>query len=351
MRSFINQYLDKQSVPLDVPGTLRAIGEYVGKQELYAKQAPQVLATLKQVAIIQSTESSNRIEGVVVDGKRLKALVEKKTTPKNRPEGEVVGYRDVLAKIHSSSDRFEISPEMILKMHRDMLYRTNLPAGHWKRKDNTIEEQLPKGRWITRFVPVPAHETPYYMKQLCSIFNREWDKGQFDKLLLIFSFILDFLCIHPFTDGNGRVSRLLTVLLLHRGGYEVGRYISIERLIEDSKETYYEVLKKSSDGWHTGQHNILPWWRYSLGLLIAAYKEFIDRVGMVRASRGAKSEWIRDAIRNLPKEFSIRGIIRACPGVSRPMIRVILDELRSKGKIEVLGTGRNARWRKRDNNL
>lgn len=350
MKSFINNFLERQTVPLNIAGTLRALGEYRGKQELFAKQMPQILEVLRHIAIIQSVESSNRIEGVVVDNARLEPLVDKKTAPKNRPEAEVVGYRDVLAKIHTFYKRFDISPETILKIHKDMFHHTNLPAGQWKRQDNTIEERLPDGRWITRFAPVSARETEYYIKELCVCFNREWNKVEIDKLLLSFSFALDFLCIHPFTDGNGRVSRLLTVLLLHQADDDVGRYISIERLIEGSKETYYEVLQECSQNWHQGKHRILPWWRYSLGILIAAYKEFENRAGAIRAKRGAKREWVIDAVKNLPREFSIGEVMRACLGVSRPMIRVVLEDLRAKGKIKVLGTGRNALWRKRDNN-
>ena len=168
-----------------------------------------------------------------------------------------------------------------------------------------------------------------------------------NSILLIHAFVLDFLCVHPFIDGNRRVSRLLTILLLHQAGYDVGRYISLERLIEQSKETYYEVLQRASDSWHQGQHSILPWWRYSLGVLMAAYKEFEDRVGMVRASRGAKTAWVRDAIANLPDTFSVGELARACPGVSRPMIRVVLERLRKEGKLEAMGTGRGAMWKKR----
>lgn len=347
MKSLDHGFLQQQAIPIEFAGTLRVLGEYRGKQELFTKQTPQVLNTLKQVAIIQSTESSNRIEGVVVEEKRLKDLLEKKTTPKNRPEAEVVGYRNVLARIHTSASIFSITPETIQKIHRDMLLHTDLPAGVWKKLDNTVEEQLPDGRWITRFVPVSARETPYYINELCTRFNKLWEERSIDHLLLIHAFVLDFLCIHPFTDGNGRVSRLLTVLLLHQAGYEVGRYISLERIIEDSKETYYEVLQNVSEKWHDGQHQILPWWRYSLGILIAAYKEFEDRVGMVRASRGAKTTWILDAVENLPNEFGIKDVGIACPGVSRPMIRIILESLRKEGKLEVIGAGRGALWRKR----
>jgi Fic family protein len=347
MKSFDRNFLEQQAIPLEFAGMLRVLGEYRGKQEMFTRQLPQVLNTLKQVAIIQSTESSNRIEGVVVADHRLKALVEKKTTPKNRPEAEVVGYRDVLAKIHTSFTQFEITPETILKIHGEMFRRTDLPAGVWKQRDNTIEERLPDGRWVTRFVPVSAKETPHYMNELCAHFSQFWEECRIDRLLLLHAFALDFLCIHPFTDGNGRVSRLLTVLLLHQAGYDVGNYISLERLIEESKETYYETLQRVSEGWHEGRHQILPWWWYSLGVLIAAYKEFESRVGIVRTSRGAKTAWVQEAIKNLPDIFSVGELAHVCPGVSRPMIRVVLEALRKEGKLEVMGTGRGALWQKR----
>ena len=349
MRSLDRRFLEQQAIPLEFVGSLRTLGEYRGRQELFFRQTPQVLNALKQVAIIQSTESSNRIEGVIVPGKRIKELLEKKTTPKSRPEAEVVGYRNVLARIHSSFDRYSITAGTILRIHGAMLKQTDLPAGAWKKRDNTVEARLPDGRWVTRFVPVSAAETPYYMKELCTRFNTLWEERRVDHLLLIHAFVLDFLCIHPFTDGNGRVSRLLTVLLLHQAGYEVGRYISLERLIEESKKTYYEVLNQVSADWHEGRHQILPWWRYSFGILIAAYKELEDRVGVVRASRGAKTAWVLDAIKGLPGKFSMGELARACPGVSRPMLRVILENLRREGKLEVLGTGRGAMWGKLDN--
>ena len=346
MKSLDQSFIEQQSIPIEFAGTLRALGEYRGKQELFGHQTPQILETLKQIAIVQSTESSNRIEGVVVGEERLKILMEKKTAPRDRPEAEVVGYRDALAKIHNLFESYDISPETILKIHQDMFRLTELPAGSWKPRDNTVEERLPDGSWVTRFIPVPAKDTPYFVQGLCERFNQLRAERRVDQLLLIHAFVFDFLCIHPFLDGNGRVSRLLTVLLLHQAGYDVGRYISLEKLIEESKETYYEVLHRTSVGWHEGKHQLLPWWRYSLGILLVAYKQFEDRVGAVRTSRGAKTVWIHQAIENLPGEFSIGELSRACPGVSRPMIRVVLESLRNEGKLKSLGTGRGARWAK-----
>jgi Fic family protein len=346
MKSLDREFLGRQAIPLEFAGTLRLLGEYRGKQELYKKQVPQILTTLRQVAIIQSAESSNRIEGITIDERRLRPLLDKGAEPENRSEAEVLGYKDVLSRIHTNYDRFTITPETILRIHKDMFGHTDIPAGKWKTRDNTIEERLPDGRWITRFIPVSAPETPFYISELCTRFNRLWGEGRVDHLLLIYAFVLDFLCIHPFADGNGRVSRLLTVLLLHQSGYEVGRYISLERLIEKSKEDYYRVLKGVSDKWNTGGHLILPWWEYSLGLLIAAYREFESRLNTVRPGRGSKTTLIREAIEHLPEIFSMGDVARACPGVSRPMIRVIIESLRREGKLEIHSTGRGAMWRK-----
>ncbi|MGO8716599.1 MAG: Fic family protein [Smithella sp.] len=346
MKSLDRDFLKRQAIPIEFAGTLRLLGEYRGKQELFQKQMPQVLNTLRQTAIIQSTESSNRIEGITVEEKRLRPLLEKGAAPRNRSEAEVVGYKNVLAWIHTMHDRIDITPDIILKMHRDMLSKTDIPAGNWKRRDNTIEERLPNGRWITRYVPVAAKETPFYMKELCSHFTRLWEEGRIDHLLLTYAFVLDFLCIHPFTDGNGRVSRLLTTLLLHQGGYEVVRYISLERLIEENKGDYYDVLNRVSAKWHEAGHSIIPWWEYNLGLLITAYKEFENRVNVVRSSRGSKTAWVQEAIVHLPKEFEMREVAQACPGVSRPMLRTVMENLREQGKLETLGTGRGAKWRK-----
>lgn len=346
MKSLDRDFLERQSIPIEFAGTLRLLGEYRGKQELFQKQLPQVLNTLRQAAIIQSTESSNRIEGITVEEKRLRPLLEKGAVPRNRSEAEIVGYKNVLAWIHTMHDRIEVTPDTILKMHRDMLSQTDMPAGNWKRRDNTIEERLSDGRWITRYVPVSARETPFYMKELCGRFARLWEEGRIDRLLLTYAFVLDFLCIHPFTDGNGRVSRLLTTLLLHHGGYEVVRYISLERLIEESKVGYYDVLNRVSEKWHEGGHSIIPWWEYNLGVLIAAYKEFENRVNTARSNRGSKTAWVQEAVNHLPVEFEIREVVQACPGVSRPMIRTILEHLREQGNLESLGTGRGAKWRK-----
>jgi Fic family protein len=219
-------------------------------------------------------------------------------------------------------------------------------AGQWKARDNEIIEVLPDGQRVVRFRPVPARETPAAIEQLCLGYRHATGQDLLPPLLAVANFIFDFLCIHPFRDGNGRVSRLLTLLLLYHHGFHVGRYVSPERLIEDSKESYYDALKRSSEGWHEGQHDPVPWWSYYLGILRSAYREFEERVGAVRAPRGAKTETVRRAILAFPGEFAISDVERACPGVSRDMIRLVLRALQGEKRIVCLGRGRSARWRR-----
>lgn len=350
MFSLDEEYLYRQSVPLTMMSSiLRKLGQYQGKQELLQKQRPQLIKTLKEIAIIQSSESSNRIEGINVDPQRLQKLLEQKVKPKDRSEEQVLGYRKVLSDIHHNFNSIEITPHSILQLHKQMLKFTDLQGGTWKTKDNMIEERLPNGTWVTRFVPVSALETPSSMNELCQRFKHLWMKNSIDRLIIIFAFIFDFLCIHPFTDGNGRISRLLTVLLLHKINIDVTRYISYERLVEDTKESYYEILHEVSQGWHQSQHQLLPWVEYNLGLLIASYKELEERVSVIDSEKGSKTAWVLEIINDLPNEFSIGDIVKLSPGISRPMIRHILENLRKEAKISSLGTGRNAKWQKKNN--
>ncbi|MDI6809104.1 MAG: Fic family protein [Candidatus Eisenbacteria bacterium] len=350
MKSLGRDFLEQQAIPIEMGGMIQALGEFKGRQDLFHHQTPPVLESLRQVAIIESTESSNRIEGVTVAPERFKELMLRPRRPKDRSEAEILGYRNILSQIHTTPGRFAIDEMTIRKLHSEIYAQTDIPSGHWKKRDNTVEEKLPNGRWITRFVPVSARNTPSYMEELCKRFNRLWDEGRISPLLLIPAFILDFLCVHPFTDGNGRVSRLLTVLLLHQSGYGVGRYISLERLTEQSKETYYEALRMSSEGWHEDHHRLKPWWEYSLGVLIGAYREFEERVGTVTKARGAKTSFVEQAVDRLPSTFGIGDLERACPSVSRDMIRVVLNRLRKEGKLSCKSTGRKALWEKRGSN-
>lgn len=349
MRSLEHGYLLEQPVLQNLLMTVRAIGEYRGRQDLYQEQSPELLETLRRVAMVQSVESSNRIEGVTVAADRLEAIVAKKTTPKDRSEKEVAGYRDVLAEIHANANRLILSPELILRFHRQMYAHTPEKGGRWKEKDNAILEVRPDGRQVVRFRPVSALATPEFMQKLCTLYHQAMDEHQAEPLLLIASSVFDFECIHPFWDGNGRIGRLLTLLLLYQAGYEVGRYISLERIIEESKETYYEVLLKSSHGWHEAKHDLRPWWNYFLGTLIAAYKEFEERVGTITTARGAKREMVRQAVERLPDQFTAQELRRACPGVSPDMVRVVLRELQKENLLTCTGRGPAALWKKKGN--
>jgi Fic family protein len=323
---------------------VRALGEFRGRQVLYSEQSPEMLETLRRVAMVQSTESSNRIEGITVAADRIEALVAKKVTPKDRSEQEVAGYRDVLATIHANHSRLKLSADLIRSWHQMMYRFTGEAGGEWKAKGNAILEVLPDGRQVVRFRPVSAVGTPKFMESLVSLFSRAMEEGKVDPLLLIASFIFDFECIHPFADGNGRIGRLLTLLLLYQAGYEVGRYISLERIVEESKETYYEALLKSSHKWHEAQHDLRPWWNYFLGMLTAAYKEFELRVGTITTARGAKREMVRHAVDRMTGRFTIGDLKRACPGVSYPTLQRALAELKRAGKVRCLGRGPDAEW-------
>jgi len=344
MMSFRDDKLSKLNVPMGIVRLIGEINQFKGKQEMYRQQSPQVLDALKQVAVIQSTESSNAIEGIKIKASRLKRLMEDKTTPRNRPEGEIAGYRDVLATIHASFNAISISPGVIKQLHRDLYKFTPAQGGTWKPTDNTIGEIRPDGTQFIRFNPVPACLTPDAVEELCQAFKREGDAQKIDPLILTGVFVLDFLCIHPFFDGNGRMARLLTLLLLYKFDYEVGRYISLETLIEKTKESYYDTLYASSQGWHEGEHNLFPWLEYFLGIILAAYREFGERVGKIDSSKGSKSERIKEAINHFTGDFSISDIERVCPDTSRPTIYRVLKELKHKGSIKVVEIGRNAKW-------
>ena len=346
MHSFKN---DKVNLPMGAVWMITAISEYKGKQDLYTRQSPQVLKSLLEIALIESAESSNRIEGVTVDKDRLKPLVIGHSKPRDRSEEEVAGYRNALDFIHKKHANLRITPETIKELHR-LCRGESWDAGKWKEKDNDIIRKHTDGRIEVIFKPVSADQTPDMMKQLCLAYENSVTQLKYLDMYAVVCLILDFLCIHPFRDGNGRVSRLLTLLALYQHGFQVGKFISLERIIEQSKETYYESLNKSSQRWHQGKHDCFPWFNYFLGTVLSAYKEFEERAGNLKPARGVKTEIVEAAVNKQFGEFSISDIERACPNVSRPMIRVVLEHLRTKGKIEVLGTGRNAHWRKRDNN-
>ncbi len=346
MKSFKKEYVDNLRFTPEILSTLIVIGEYKGKEELYSKQSPDALEKLLESAIIQSTESSSRIEGITAPHKRVQMIVKANATPRNRSEQEIAGYRDVLSLIHQSHEDIPLSENVVLQFH-SMLYRyTIIRSGFWKKMDNEIVDIRADGTKTIRFKPVPAKDTPHYMKQLITSYNRYLEKETYDPLIFIPLFVFDFLCIHPFSDGNGRIARLLTLLLLYKAGYKVGKYISLERIIEESKETYYDTLSFSSRRWHEGKHDIFPWLDYFSGTLVAAYKEFESRLGRFKG-KGSKTEQVKSAIEKFIKPFSVNDIEKACPNVSRDMIRKILRELRDSGLIKSTSMGRGAEWVKK----
>ena len=345
MQSLLIQYLSSLSLTIEDARTLQRLGEYKGRQELFTQQTPQILQSLKTLAIIESSESSNRLEGVTAPKDRIEALVTKNSTPKNRSEQEIAGYRDALNLIHESGQHMPFTNNVILQMH-SMLYRyLPMSGGKWKGIDNEIIERNADGsvRRI-RFKPTSAADTPEAMEQLALRYKDAIQIHNQEPLVVVPLAILDFLCVHPFVDGNGRSARLLTLLLLYHFGYEVGRYISLERIFEESKETYYETLEASSKNWHEGKHNSFPWLRYFWGALLRAYQEFEERVGQIETSRGSKTEHVKSAVRRRIAPFAISDIEKDCPGVSRDMIRLVLRELKKDGLISPQGKGRGARW-------
>ncbi len=347
MHSFKKNFINSLRFTPEQLSTLKVIGEYRGKQQLYFAQTPEVLESLKKASLIESSESSNRIEGVIAPHHRIEELVMHNTTPKNRSEQEIAGYRDALSLIHESADHMPFTANIVLQLH-SILYKYQAGrGGHWKIADNEITEELPDGTIKIRFNPTPAVLTPAAMDDLTKEYQQAKDLQDLEPLIIVPLAIFDFLCIHPFRDGNGRTARLLTLLLLYHFDYQVGRFISLERIIEESKVTYYEALEKSSAQWHEGKHDIFPWLNYFWGMLLAAYRELEARVGTVKKGKGFKTEQIIWAVEQKIGEFTINDIEKLCPGTSRDMIRAILRQLRDQGQIQSIGTGRGAKWVKR----
>ncbi|MGE3275850.1 MAG: Fic family protein [Vicinamibacterales bacterium] len=345
--SFEPGVITRQAVGQPLLQSVRMVGEYRGKQALFRQRSPQVLEGLRESALILSTESSNRIEGVVAPQHRVRDLVARRTEPTNRPEQEIAGYRDVLGTIHTNFAAMRLTPNLVLQLHRDLFQFVPGVGGRWKVTDNDITEARADGTRVVRFRPLAAHLTPDAMVRLHDAYHEAQDTGAVEPLLLIPAYVLDFLCIHPFAEGNGRMARLLSLLLLYQAGYEVGRYISLETAIEQTKEGYYDALLVSSQRWHEAQHSLVPWWEYFVGvMLVRAYRELEDRVSVTTARRGAKRDMIRDAVRRLPNRFRYADLERALPSVSRPTIARALRQLRLEGAIRCQGPGRDASWEK-----
>lgn len=329
----------------EIVSLLTKIHEYKGEQTLFIEAHIDELEYLLEVAKIQSTDASNRIEGIYTSDDRLKLIALDKTKPKTRNEFEIAGYRDVLNMIHDSYEHMPIKPSVILQLHRDLnKFNSSNMGGKYKNNDNVIREEDSEGNQRIRFVPVSAWETPEMINKLCEEFDEIIKDEMADPLLIIPMFILDFLCIHPFNDGNGRISRLLTLLLLYRSGYIVGKYISIEKLIETSKDTYYEALEDSSRCWHEEENNYEPFVKYMLGVIVNAYREFSTRVSLLSSGDLSKPERVSKLIKETIGAITKTEIMKKCPDISQVTVQRALAELLAKGDIVKIGGGRYTKY-------
>lgn len=340
MREFNYSKIRNQKWDSDILGYIAAIYKAAGKQEQYLKQRPEELEKLVEIAKVQSTEASNAIEGIVTTNTRIRQLVEEKTTPKNRDEQEIAGYRDVLNIIHESFDAIPISRNYILQLHKIMCSHMNNPmAGQTKNVQNYISATYPDGHTETLFTPLAPYETPEALDRICEEYNRVIGNLEVEPLIAIPIFIHDFLCIHPFNDGNGRMSRLLTTLLLYRSGFYVGKYISLEAKIAKNKDLYYEALGQSQIGWHEGTEDVVPFIKYLLGTLIAAYKDFEDRFAIVETKLPAV-DMVRKAAQNKIGKFTKQDIRELCPSLSVSSIEGALRKLVSSGELKREGAAK-----------
>lgn len=345
MRNFDYKKETEQLLTPEIVAQLTKINEYKGKQNQYINIKKDTLDFLVEVAKVQSTEASNRIEGIYTSNERLKRIVAQKTTPRNRNEEEIAGYRDVLNTIHENYDYIPVTKNMILQLHRNLYKFSGMSiGGNFKNSDNVIAQTDVEGNQLVRFNPVHAWETAEYIETICDKYNDSLNNETADPLILSAIFILDFLCIHPFNDGNGRMSRLLTLLMLYRSGFMVGKYISIEKIIEKSKETYYEALEESSIGWHEEKNNYEPFVKYMLGVIVAAYREFDERALAVVDSKHSKPDMVSDLIQNTLGQITKREIVEQLGNMSEVTIQRTLAELLRENKIIKIGGGRYTKY-------
>ncbi len=344
MREFNYRIIKETRWDSEILGLVAAIYKEAGKQELYLKQRPEELEKLVEIAKIQSTEASNKIEGIVTTNTRIRQLVEEKTTPKNRSEQEIAGYRDVLSIIHESFDAIPITQNYILQLHMILYSHTNNPiAGHTKNVQNYISATCPDGHAETLFTPLAPYETPAALDRICEEYNFVIGNMELEPLIAVPVFIHDFLCIHPFNDGNGRMSRLLTTLLLYRNGFYVGKYISLEAKIAKNKDLYYDALGASQIGWHEGSDDPVPFIKYLLGTILAAYRDFEDRFALVETKRSAL-DTVRLAEQNKIGRFTKQDIRELCPSLSLSSVEGALRKLVESGELRREGSGKNTHY-------
>ena len=341
MRAFNYSLIRNKKWDSDLLGLVAAIYKEAGKQEMYLKQRPEELEKLVEIAKIQSTEASNAIEGIVTTNTRIRQIVEEKTIPRNRDEQEIAGYRDVLGIIHESFDTIPITQNYILQLHKILYSHMNNPvAGRTKTVQNYISVTYPDGHTETLFTPLAPYETPEALDRLCEEYNRVIGNLELEPLIAIPVFIHDFLCIHPFNDGNGRMSRLLTTLLLYRSGFYVGKYISLEAKIAKNKDLYYDALSASQDGWHEGEDDPVPFIKYLLGTILAAYRDFEDRFALVETKKSAL-ETVRLATKNKIGRFTKQDIRELCPALSVSSVEGALRKMVVSGELKREGSGKN----------
>lgn len=341
MREFNYSLIKDNKWDSELLGLVAAIYKEAGKQEMYLKQKPEELGKLVEIAKVQSTEASNAIEGIVTTNTRIRQLVEEKTTPKNRNEQEIAGYRDVLGIIHDSFDAIPITQNYILQLHKILYSHMNNPvAGRTKTVQNYISATYPDGHTVILFTPLAPYETPEALDRMCEEYNRVIGNMELEPLIAIPVFIHDFLCIHPFNDGNGRMSRLLTTLLLYRSGFYVGRYISLEAKIAKNKDLYYDALAASQNGWHEGNDDPVPFIKYVLGTILAAYRDFEDRFALVETKRSAL-DTVRLATQNKIGRFTKQDIRELCPSLSVSSVEGALRKLVASGELKREENGKN----------
>lgn len=340
MRDFHYAAIREQKWDSEILGLIAAIYKEAGKQEMYLKQRPEELEKLVEIAKVQSTEASNAIEGIVTTSTRIRQLVEEKTAPRNRDEQEIAGYRDALNIIHENFDAIPITRNYILQLHKVLYSHMNNPmAGQTKSVQNYISATYPNGHTETLFTPLAPFETPEALERICDEYNRVIGNMEAEPLIVIPIFIHDFLCIHPFNDGNGRMSRLLTTLLLYRNGFYVGKYISLEAKIAKNKDLYYAALRQAQEGWHEGTEDAVPFIKYLLGIILSAYRDFEDRFSLVEQKKPAL-ETVRQATLNKIGRFSKQDIRELCPALSVSSIEGALRKLVASGELKREGNGK-----------